>query len=70
MALGREYRHELRVALVPGGRIDQRLEMTARRVGSAGSAEVHAKRSEDLRQIGLKALALPACQGWTKVRQP
>jgi len=55
-ALGWECRAELRVAVVSGGRVDHRLEESARGVARTGRMEIHAERAEDLGDMALVAL--------------
>ncbi len=54
--LGRERRHELLVALVAGGRVEQGLEEAPRRLPRAGSVGRHAEGREDLGDVRLVAL--------------
>src|SRR5207302_10691971 len=72
-ALGREGGQEVRVPLVAGRGLEERLEEAFRRAVGAGRAEVHAKRRADLGDIALVALPdvwrdLPAQQPVPKVR--
>ena len=53
-ALGREDRAQLRVAVVAGGRVEERLHEPARRVSSTGCVEVEAERREDLGGVALE----------------
>ena len=55
-ALGREGGQEVRVTLVAGRGLEERLEEAFRRAVGAGRAEVHAKRREDLGHVALVAL--------------
>ena len=61
VALGRKDGHQLGIAVVAVGRVDQRLQETARRVGRARRVEVEAQRAKDLAQACLEAF--PVCNG-------
>jgi len=55
-ALDRERGQQLRVALVAGGRLEQRAQEPLRRVAGTRRVEVHAERLEDLGDVAAKAL--------------
>ena len=52
--LGREERAQLRVAVVAGRRVEERLQEAPRRVARAGRVEVEAERREDLGGVALE----------------
>src|SRR6185437_2473469 len=52
--LGRERGHQLLVTLIPAGRIEDRPEEAARRVGRGRRPGGHAHRGEDLRHVPLE----------------
>src|SRR5207248_5369587 len=57
-ALGRERGHELRVALVACGRVEEGAQETLGRLPRSGRVEIHAERGEDLADVAAEAAPL------------